>query len=377
MKRIAIFTPGGVSSGGKRIHVPSLTNIVARLSGKFEISVYSLDSGSERERVAQCGAAVVKYVSAKHDSRSLHKALSLVSAFLVDNSRRRFDLLHGFWGLPSGLLVVLLGKALRIPSLVSLLGGETADLPTIGYGNLARKPTRLLTEWTFRNANSLHVLTKFQNCQLQRLGYNRRNIQVIPIGADESFRNPARDRRPTPPYRFLHVGSLVRVKDQKTLLRAFRQIAQKVQAELRIIGPDYLGGEVQQFVKELGIDHLVSFFGHLPHDRLPDQYRWADVMLHTSLHEAQGVVLAEAAASGVVIAGTNVGLIHDLGNERGISVEPGKDAELASLVVDALQNEKRYFDLASKSAQWASEHTLQWTVQELAAWYLDFLETKG
>src|SRR5262249_23499874 len=147
--------------------------------------------------------------------------------------------------------------------------------------------------------------------------------RVIPIGA-EADRFPFVAKRPGTPVRIIHVSNLTEVKDQGTLLRAFARLrGLGVAAKLRVVGEDNLGGEIQRLADALGLRSDVEFTGAVRHTEMPAHYRWADIALSTSLSEGQNVALTEAAMSGVLVVGTPVGHLHDLGEEAAVLVKAG------------------------------------------------------
>lgn len=62
------------------------------------------------------------------------------------------------------------------------------------------------------------------------------------------------------------------------------------------------------------------------HDALAQRYCEADVFVQASLHEAQGMSVLEAAACGMAIAGTPVGVLPELAERGGAIAASGFDA---------------------------------------------------
>lgn len=277
-------------------------------------------------------------------------------------------MVHGIWSFPAGFLAVLLGKILRLPSMVTLPGGDAACVPQIGYGNLYKPQLRRITLWTCRHAGELIVLTNYQAQALRKFGLKRKHVCVIPFGADKNRFQP-QEKRVSPPSHFLHVANLTEVKDQKTLLRAFALINPKIDCRLRMVGPDYLNGALQQFAKDLGISSKVEFLGRVAHQQLPAHYAWAHVMLHTSYYEGQGVVIAEAAASGVVVCGTRVGLLADWGDRNAVCVDVGDYLMLAEKVLDLIQDIRRFETVRANALRWAETHDAEWTAKQYVHLY--------
>lgn len=103
-----------------------------------------------------------------------------------------------------------------------------------------------------------------------------------------------------------------RRKNPKPGLRAFAVWRQaEPSAELHLYGADFGPGEAaQRWAQAQGMDAGVHFHGRLSHARLLVQMAAADMLLHTSLEESFGVVLAEAMALGLpVVAGRNSGAV--------------------------------------------------------------------
>jgi glycosyltransferase involved in cell wall biosynthesis len=103
----------------------------------------------------------------------------------------------------------------------------------------------------------------------------------------------------------------------------------------------------------------------LPHVEMPAQYGSADIIFHTSLSEGQCMALTEAAASGVLLAGTRVGLLYDLGDGYGITVEPGDYKNLAEKTISILNKPEELKTKIELARRWSEDHDLRWTVSQL------------
>jgi glycosyltransferase involved in cell wall biosynthesis len=214
------------------------------------------------------------------------------------------------------------------------------------------------------------VLTRYQLEQLSRFGFTRQNgIHLVPFGAEAPFFRPGEQKPPAPPFHILHVGDLNRVKDQRTLLKAFRLIREQTDCRLRIVGEDTLGGEVQRYAGELGISDAVTFAGFVPHDSLGPHFAWAHLLLHASLYEGQGVVFAEAAAAGLPICGTRVGLLADLGEHFAAIAEPRDHEGLSRAALRVLGDASLRDSLAAGARTWAGEHNADRTAGLVAGVY--------
>lgn len=357
MKRVAIIVNGGIGNGKFLQGVPSMVYLIERLSHDFEIVVYSLIK-TEIKEVSK--NFKLKSILANIKSPGWFKAFLLLFLFLKDHMIKRYDLIHAFWALPAGLLAVKLSKLFKIPCIVTLQGGETANLPEINYGNIVNEKSRRRTLEVCKNASKIVLLTNFQLMQLRSLGVHRDDIDIIPYGAEEKLFSFIKTKTFSEPYNFIHVANLTDVKDQATLLKAFKILSEKMNCLLTIIGDDFLQGKIQKIVQDFGLKN-VFFVNAVPHQQLNKYLSDSHFMLHTSLHEAQAVVINEAMASGVIVCGSRVGLLYDLSAELCISVDCGDYATLAEKILDLIFDKERIEKMRTSAFDWSAKHSASWT----------------
>ena len=360
-KRVAIIVPGGVGNGFFNQGLPAVVNLIAGLAKTYDITVFSMVPVNE-----DYSPSGFRIISAPPSRRPLLRYFKLGYRIIKEHYSQTFDLIHGIWGSPSGFLAVWMAKWLDIPSVVSLRGGETASIPEIGYGQLRKPSKRRRLFRTLYAADKVTVLSDFQRDILLQHGFNK-EVEVIPTGVDTDLFIPAGANR-TPPFNFLHVANLTEVKDQVTLLKAFTLIRTAFDCKLNIIGADYLDGKLHRLCNELGLDDCVTFLGPIKNTELPAYYQSSDVLLHTSLYEGQAVVVMEAAASKVLIGGTNTGMISDMG-DMVIAVEPGDFNRLAERVIDTLRDEEEWTSKVEQSYQWALAHDINYTIEAFRTLY--------
>jgi glycosyltransferase involved in cell wall biosynthesis len=153
-------------------------------------------------------------------------------------------------------------------------------------------------------------------------------------------------------------------------------VCEKVDARLRIVGSDQSEGKIQQFSADLGLKEKVEFVGSVPHSEMPGHYHWTHFLIHSSRHEAQGVVVAEAAATGALVAGSRTGLLADFGDALALTV-PACDYEaLAKRILDIVESPERYHLMRRASRAWATGHDMVWSVSQYLSLY-DRLSISG
>jgi glycosyltransferase involved in cell wall biosynthesis len=164
------------------------------------------------------------------------------------------------------------------------------------------------------------------------------------------------------------------VKDQDTLLRAAAVLARSgVPFALDILGFDTLDGEIQRLAVSLGVSDCVTFHGFVPHAQLRPFFESADLLLVSSRHEADPVVVLEAAMAGVPTVGTAVGHIRGWAPHAAVAV-PIRDHEaLARETAALLADEARRLRIAAAAQARAIEQDADWTAGEVTRIYAELL----
>jgi hypothetical protein len=85
----------------------------------------------------------------------------------------------------------------------------------------------------------------------------------------------------------------------------------------------------------------------------------------TSLSEGQNNSLLEGALCGVLMAGTRVGIIDDLGPEYAIAVARRDFQTLAMKVLEMVDQVGERERMIVRALQWATEHDFDWTVTQV------------
>lgn len=359
-KRIAIWMHGGIGGGYYGQGIPVISKLVADLISDFDITVYSLYPAAS---------------GFKPNGFSFHSVNSrikpvwfrwfmLIMIFLKHYFKKKCNVLYAFWGFPAGFITVVLSLLVRKPTIIHLQGGDAVFIPSIRYGLLRGFFKKKIILWAYRKCSKLIALTQFQQNCLREFGLTRK-IEVIPFGADMCLFHYKENFQPHVPLRFLHVGNLTPVKNQAALLNAFAEITKFIAAELRIVGEDNMDGNIHRYCKELNLEDKVSFFEVQPYEIMPSFYEWTDVLLHTSLYEGQCLAVTEAAACGVLIAGTRVGLLSDWGDTCAVLVEMNESKQLAEGVLKILVNSFEIKKRIKNARKNAANHDRLWTSQQI------------
>jgi glycosyltransferase involved in cell wall biosynthesis len=368
MKRIAVFTPGGIGAGNFLQGHPPFISVVTKLSTLGEIHVYSISPVNKNFIPSQFKV----YSISGRIKGSMLRAVLISIRFGINHLRGRYSLIHAFWVYPAGTLAVLFSKILSIPSIVTVQGGEAAAVPEIGYGNMLKPFLKKVTLFTCEKATTLVVISEFLLHQLKKHGLERNDVVIIPIGPDtKQFKYFKKHKGST--IRIIHVANLTEVKDQYTLLNVFSRIRKEYLAELVIIGADHMGGKIQAFSRQLGVADKVRFLGPVAHEELPQYYASADIMILTSLHEGQSVVAVEAMASGVPVFGTRVGILYDWPDATS-SVPVGDADGLVNSIMQCWNHYDRLELIRTKALEKVAHYNLDWTIRKFFGLYEKLLK---
>jgi glycosyltransferase involved in cell wall biosynthesis len=352
--RIAMVVPGGVDRSGEYRVIPALLALIERLSVYSDVQVIALGQENQPGAWELAGAHI-------HNMGARHTRLRAVRAIHQLHRSSPVDLVHAIWSGNCGLVAAAAGRLLGIPNLVHVAGGELVSIPDIGYGGFQRRRGRLREALVLRGASTVTAASAPVIEALSRLGVAAHRV---PLGVDlKSWppRSPVH-RDHDRPARLIHVASLNRVKDQSTLLHALAALVKSgVRFDMDIVGDDTLDGEIQALAKELGLSEMVRFHGFLPQRQLRPLLEAADLMVHSSRHEAGPLVVLEAAVAGVPTIGTLVGHIAEWAPEAALSVPVGDSARLAAGIRHLLEDEDLRMSIAREALKRAvledADHT--------------------
>lgn len=336
---IGLVVAGGFDRSGRERVIPALVWMVERLAARHDVHVFVLRHYPEPCTYRLAGATVHDLgrvrapggLSTAVHARRLAQALGRVG---------RFDVLHGYWAVPAGLVAALVGRWLGIPTLVTFDSGELVALPECDYGLQRSLRQRASVRLAARLARRLHVCSDHMLRLARAAGLD---AERVPLGIDTDLFRPSERPPHGPPWRLVHVASLRPVKDQRTLMLAVARLVGRRDSDLHldIVGEDALGGAVQAECRALGLTPYVTFHGFQQTGRLPALYQRAHLHVLTSRHEAAGVVVLEAAACGVATVGAETGYVADWAPEAACAVPAGDPDALAGAIGALLDDPAR------------------------------------
>jgi glycosyltransferase involved in cell wall biosynthesis len=374
--KIAWIVPG-FSSDERDWCIPALHDLARVMATRHEVHIFALHYPYRRERYSVLGAIVHALGGANRRRGSLPRTWNAAWREMTREHRRaRFDVLHAFWAYEPGVIAAGLKRRLGVRLILSLAGGELVHLPELKYGYAGRWWLARLMRWAMRQAD---VVTAGSQAMLSR-ARDWRGAQnaaaeacvFAPLGVDAEMFSPAGREPPRPaPHTILSVGSLQPIKAQADAIRAFRFVADRHPAmRLSVVGDGPLRADLEALARELNLADRVNLAGEVRHERLPDVYREATLFVQTSLHEAQGMAVLEAAACGLPIVGTPVGALADLAPDAAVTAPPRDPIRLAQTILSLLDDPARRRALGEAArARVESEYSLDRAVERFEALY--------
>jgi len=217
-----------------------------------------------------------------------------------------------------------------------------------------------------KSADAVVVSSKLEYEDAVEFGIKKDKLHVIPMGidVDEYMNKPVRPNEDT--INILFVGRIARVRRIEILLQAVAKLP--IPFHLTLVGGEektsslsksgYLG-ELKNLCGTININDRVTFIGPVAQGELFNWYNRGDIFVYSSLYENFGQPILEAAAAGLPIISTPVGVAREIitENETGFLFN-GKPQDLAD----------RITQLADHNLRKKMGGTLRETVRNLYGW---------
>ena len=227
-----------------------------------------------------------------------------------------YDLYHSHYWL-SGEVVSRLNQHVRLPHIASFHTLGEAKIRARAEENESIVRIRSERDTLHRADRIVAVSEHERGNMIDFYEAPGDRIQVIPCGVDMDVFKPMpkdearRELGLGDGNVLLYVGRVQPLKGPELLLESVARMGLNEGLKVLIVGGDVTGDEevtkVRRLAEELGIDHMVSFEGTVPHKRLVHYYNAADLCVVPSFYESFGLVAAEAMACGTPVVATAVG----------------------------------------------------------------------
>ena len=250
----------------------------------------------------------------------------------------RYDLVHAFFGLPTGWLCYR--TANRLPYIISLRG---SDVPG-GHARLQFEYKLLgpLLKRIWTDASVLVACSEgLKNRALRFLP--SANIDIIPNGIDLDKFHPASSRELSGELKLLTVGRLSVTKRFEMLVEAVEILSkQGKNVRLTISGGGGLLDELKNLVEQKKLTDIINLAGRIESEKMPDVYRQHDIFVSASMQEGMSNAMLEAMASGLPIITTKCEGVEELISGNGVVVGTDSAEALAEAINNLAENKQAY-----------------------------------
>ena len=352
-----------VGGGGGQAHL----SLLRQYAGRDDLTVDVLTSGPGPQSSEEAFAGNVRIFRVGVHKRDLHFwRKGEVIEWLIRArpsfgrlvKRGDYDLVHAFFGFPSGWLCHRTAR--RLPYIISLRG---SDVP--GTNARFRFEYKLLGPLVFkpiwRRASALVACSKGLKTRALNFLPSAR-IEVIPNGVDlDRFRpastEPKRRRTDADErtLKLLTVGRLSATKRLPTLIEAMARLrGDGCDARLTIVGGGALQAQLDEIIREKGLQEAVTITGRCEGEQMPEIYRAHDIFVSASAQEGMSNAMLEAMASGLPIVTTRCEGVDELIVDNGIVVDAPEPVEVAR-AVKTLADDARTWSAMSIAARRQAE----------------------
>lgn len=292
------------------------------------------------------------------------------------------DVVHLSYALPSGPGGMVGARLTGVPYVLSIGGNDVVD-PVYP----PPPPLRYVARHVAHGA--AHVVcwsTPIRDVIVNIWGIDPDKVTVSPFGVDTDLLRPPSGRAAVERGRarwgltdgqrlVLALQRLEHRKGVDVLIDAVSRM-DSVDARFRVLvaGAGRERASLERQAASLGLAEKVQFLGLVDDETKAQLLAVADLLVVPSRHEGQGIVIAEAAASGTAAVSTDAGGTVDMIDDgaTGLLVEPSNPEALAAAMEDLLSAPAR-LEAMGKRARLKAEQDL--SIESAASRFVEMLES--
>ena len=289
----------------------------------------------------------------------------------------RPDVVHVQVSDPIGLSVVSYARKHHIPVVTTEHNQPEVLTDPIKIPGVLKKPVNALLSSYFRNRQSKSDFVTMPTEQSIHHLLDKHQLDVpvaaISNGVDLSHFKPgevseaiyrkygiSKDKKIA-----LYVGRVDPEKQVDLAIEAYKKARLKLpNTEFVIVGDGVDRPKLIQKVKHEGLEKNVKIIGRVMPPDLYEMYKLGDVFVTASEIETQGIVLIEAAASGLPLIAVNKGAVAEVcqNGKNGVLCEAGDVEGISQALVKILSDDKLRKEYSKASVKIAKEHDFETTL---------------
>lgn len=334
---------------------PSTETQLININKRVQLRLYAF---AKRDLRFWRRAEVLRYLWRHHQ---------IVRAHLRERS---YDLIHAFFGFPTGLLAYRLCG--EIPYIVSVRGSDVPGYnQRFGLDYVLLKP---LLQRIYSNAASV-VANSSGLKNLFEQAFPQLTAQVVPNGIDMKLFQPAAHEPNAPPF-IVSVGRMIPRKGFDVLLRACAKLKAKgVEFRCGFIGDGPEEETLKALANELGIRERVQFLGGMSREQIAAFLPACDAFVLPSHAEGMANAALEAMACGLPLLLTDVGGSRELVDGNGAIVASGDVDALTQHLYNWLTAPNLIEEMGRRSRERAQLFSWQSAAQQYRALYQHVIKT--
>ena len=299
------------------------------------------------------------------------------------------DVIHVQVSDPIGIAVVRYARRHQIPVVMTEHNQAEVLTEPLHIPSVMRKPINKMFSAYFRNRQKKsdyvtmptklaidHLIGKRDlGVPIEAVSNGVDLTSFKPGKADISIYNKYDIPRDVP--MLLYVGRVDPEKKIGVILKAFANFLSKhklgklSKTLLLIVGDGVDKKRLKKMASTLGIAESVKFLGRVMPPDLYEIYKIGDAFLTASDVETQGIVLIEAAATGLPLIAVSAGAVAEIcrDKENGYLLQPGDDLGMSEAIFKILSNNDLRKKMSQNSIKIAYEHDLQKTIDKFIEIY--------
>ena len=301
------------------------------------------------------------------------------------------DVVHVQVSDPVGLSVVTYARKRGIPVVTTEHNQPEVITDPLKMPSFIKKPANaLLSEYFVNRQSKSDFVTMPTKQAIDSLIISRGKDLGVPVaavsnGVDTSNFKPGKASKeiyerysiPTGRPIVLYVGRVDPEKKVGTVIDAFKMALNKIpNALMLVVGDGVDKNRLEKKVKEEEISENVRFLGRVLPPDLYEIYKVGTCFATASEIETQGIVLIEAAATGLPLIAVDKGAVSEvcITGKNGYLCQPGDEVEISDAMVKILSNKDLKEKFSQGSIKIASEHDFEKTLDKFINIYHKVIE---
>lgn len=300
------------------------------------------------------------------------------------------DVVHVQVSDPIGLSVVSYARKMKVPVVTTEHNQPEVFTEPLHMPKLIKKPVdAMLSSYFYSRQKKSDFVTMPTKQAIDNLILSRKKEFKVPVaavsnGVDLSNFKPGKAsdeiyekykiRKNVPTV--VYVGRVDPEKKVGLVVDAFSKVLEKLpEAQLVVVGDGVDRLRIEQNVKKLGALKSIRILGRVLQPDLYELYRVGDVFVTASEIETQGIVLIEAAASGLPLIAVNAGAVSEvcITGKNGFLCEPKNVEQISDSIYNILSNKELQKKYSKASLEIAAEHDLEKTIDKFLNIYAKVL----